>query len=43
MKGKLMVMTIITGVTSPWIVGRQQVKQTKKAEIEDTLGIELIN
>ncbi len=43
MKGKLMVMTIITGVTSPWIVGRQQVKETKKAQIEDELGIELIN
>jgi cell division protein FtsZ len=43
MKGKLMVMTIITGVTSPWIVGRQQVKETKKQEIEDSLGIELIN
>lgn len=43
MKGKLMVMTIITGVNSPWIVGRQQVKETKKAQIEDELGIELIN
>ncbi|MEM4240084.1 MAG: cell division protein FtsZ [Candidatus Woesearchaeota archaeon] len=43
MKGKLMVMTIITGVTSPWIIGRQQVKETKKAQIEDELGIELIN
>ncbi len=43
MKGKLMVMTIITGVTSPWIVGRQEVRQTKKAQIEDELGIELLN
>jgi cell division protein FtsZ len=43
MKGKIMVMTIVTGVTSPWIVGRQQVKETKKQEIEDALGIELIN
>ncbi|MEM4246869.1 MAG: cell division protein FtsZ [Candidatus Woesearchaeota archaeon] len=43
MKGKLMVMTIITGVTSPWIVGRQQVRETKKAQIEDELGIELLN
>ncbi len=43
MKGKLMVMTIITGVTSPWILGRQHVKETKKAQIEDELGIELIN
>ncbi len=43
MKGKLMVMTIITGVSSPWILGRQQVKETKKHQIEDALGIELIN
>ncbi len=43
MKGKLMVMTIITGVTSPWILGRQQVKDTKKQQIENALGIELIN
>jgi cell division protein FtsZ len=43
MKGKLMVMTIITGVTSPWIVGRQQAKATQKAAIEGELGIELIN
>ncbi|MEM2916337.1 MAG: cell division protein FtsZ [Candidatus Woesearchaeota archaeon] len=43
MKGKLMVMTIITGVTSPWIVGRQQVRETRKAQIEDELGIELLN
>jgi len=43
MKGKLMVMTIVTGVTSPWILGRQEVKETKKTQIEDELGIELIN
>ena len=43
MKGKIMVMTIITGVTSPWILGRKQAKETKKQEIEDSLGIELIN
>ena len=43
MKGKIMVMTIITGVNSPWIVGRQQAKETRKSEIEDSLGIELIN
>ena len=43
MKGKLMVMTIITGLTSPWILGRKQPKETKKQEIEDSLGIELIN
>jgi cell division protein FtsZ len=43
MKGKLMVMTIITGVTSPWIVGRKQAKETKKTQIENELGIELVN
>jgi cell division protein FtsZ len=46
MKGKLMVMTIITGVNSPWILGKQSVSQ-KKAEavkqMEDGLGIEVIN
>lgn len=46
MKGKLMVMTIITGVNSPWIVGKQTMSQ-KKAEavkqMEEGLGIEVIN
>ncbi|MBD3361417.1 cell division protein FtsZ [Candidatus Woesearchaeota archaeon] len=46
MKGKLMVMTIITGVNSPWIVG-QQTAVKRKAEavkqMEDGLGIEVIN
>jgi cell division protein FtsZ len=45
MKGKLMVMTIITGVNSPWIVGKTtaQAKAAAKAEIEDALGIEILN
>jgi cell division protein FtsZ len=43
MKGKIMVMTIITGVTSPWIVGRQHAKAEHKAQVQDELGIELIN
>ncbi|MBW2978998.1 cell division protein FtsZ [Candidatus Woesearchaeota archaeon] len=46
MKGKLMVMTIITGVNSPWILGKMSSSQ-KKAEaakiMEDGLGIEVIN
>lgn len=44
MKGKLMVMTIITGVTSPWILGKQdqrtQQMQTKRLGSE--LGIEML-
>lgn len=43
MKGKLMVMTIITGISSPWIVGRQQKQEAKTQEIKDELGIEIIN
>jgi len=45
MKGKLMVMTIITGVHSPWIVGRSAtpVQQQEQKEFADELGIELIN
>ena len=44
MKGKLMVMTIITGVHSPWIVGKadptQRAKTAKK--YNDELGIDLL-
>jgi cell division protein FtsZ len=44
MKGKICVMTIITGVKSPWILGKvnkkEQVSQRKK--YEDELGIEII-
>ncbi len=45
MKGKLMVMTIITGVKSPWILGKPDYsKPTYKAkELTDELGIELIH
>ncbi|MBI4450997.1 cell division protein FtsZ [Candidatus Woesearchaeota archaeon] len=46
MKGKLMVMTIITGVKSPWILGkvdaRQQAAQ-RVAQVSDDLGIEILN
>ncbi|MBN1644933.1 cell division protein FtsZ [Candidatus Woesearchaeota archaeon] len=45
MKGKMMIMTIITGVNSPWILGKQSISQ-KKAEavkqMEEGLGIEVI-
>ena len=44
MKGKLTVMTIITGVKSPWIVGRMDVKQSRQQtrELSDELGIEIV-
>ncbi|TKJ17129.1 cell division protein FtsZ [Candidatus Woesearchaeota archaeon B3_Woes] len=44
MKGKLTVMTIITGVKSPWILGKVDYSQpTPQAqEISDELGIEII-
>ena len=45
MKGRLTVMTIMTGVKSPWILGQRA--ETEKLEvkelIEDELGIEIIN
>lgn len=44
MKGKLTVMTIITGVKSPWIVGAREVKQSRSqhSELSDELGIEIV-
>jgi len=44
MKGKLTVMTIITGVESPWIIGKEDYsKPTPQAqEIGQELGIEII-
>ncbi len=49
MSGKLTVMTIITGVTSPWILGHGQTKEEiclKKESVknlkEDMLGIEIL-
>ena len=41
MKGKLMVMTIITGVNSPWILGKDQPKKAK-ASFNRELGLEMI-
>jgi cell division protein FtsZ len=44
MKGKLTVMTIITGVTSPWVLGKvtaqQKAKQTQR--FGEELGIEML-
>ncbi len=44
MKGKLMVMTIITGVNSPWILGKQTAKEVHKkaTAFNDDLGIETL-
>ena len=47
MKGKLTVMTIITGVKSPWIVGSQSGGNRRKAsiarpQVSDELGIEIV-
>ena len=39
MKGKITVMTIITGVRSPWILGKETAKE--KAAEKDRLGSEL--
>ena len=45
LKGKIIVMTIITGVQSPWILGKVDYKHSSKEalEISDELGIEIIN
>jgi len=44
LKGKITVMTIITGVNSPWILGKVDYKQPTQVqqEISDELGIEII-
>ncbi len=44
MKGKVMVMTIITGVSSPWILGKPTSKDVavKAQRLHDDLGIETI-
>ena len=45
MKGKITVMTIITGVQSPWILGKVNYKEASQQamEIGDELGIEIIH
>ncbi|HIG97939.1 TPA: cell division protein FtsZ, partial [Candidatus Woesearchaeota archaeon] len=49
MKGKITVMTIITGVKSPWILGKVDKQQRAAAgmrpahaHIDDELGIEIV-
>jgi cell division protein FtsZ len=44
MKGKLTVMTIITGVKSPWLLGKIDKRHAQKQAVEmsDELGIEVI-
>ena len=44
MKGKMTVMTIITGVKSPWILGQTSAKEQAQVreEMEDELGIEIV-
>jgi len=42
MKGKLRVMTIITGVTSPYVLGKTNIKPSKATRINDELGIDMI-
>jgi len=45
LKGKVTVMTIITGVKSPWILGKQaeRSKTEKVQQISDELGIEIVH
>ncbi|MFP4524592.1 MAG: cell division protein FtsZ [Candidatus Woesearchaeota archaeon] len=44
MKGKLTVMTIITGVKSPWILGKPSAKESAEArqQLSEELGIEIV-
>jgi cell division protein FtsZ len=45
MKGKLTVMTIITGVKSPWVLGKASAKEkaSNRARLSNELGIEIIH
>ena len=45
MKGKVTVMTIITGVQSPWILGKQSTKEKVYArqQLSEDLGIEIVH
>ena len=44
MRGKLTVMTIVTGVNSPWILGKptEEEKAKEKERISSQLGIDVI-
>jgi hypothetical protein len=41
----MMVMTIVTGVSSPWIIGKDAatVKNAPQRSVNEELGIELLN
>jgi cell division protein FtsZ len=45
MKGKMTVMTIITGVKSPWILGKadNRARAAARQQVSDELGIEIIH
>ena len=45
MKGKLTVMTIVTGVKSPWILGKHQgaTSSPEVVQLTEELGIEIID
>jgi len=45
MKGKITVMTIVTGVKSPWILGQSTAadRRASAAELSNELGIEVLN
>ncbi|MBI2092777.1 MAG: hypothetical protein HYT75_07295 [Deltaproteobacteria bacterium] len=44
MKGKITVMTIVTGVQSPWIMGKEKAFKTPQMEsISEELGIEILD
>ena len=44
MKGKITVMTIVTGVRSPWIIGKEQAAQraAAKQHLSNELGLEIL-
>ena len=42
MKGKMVVMTIITGVKSPWILGKSEALVSEGEEIKNDLGIPMV-
>lgn len=42
LKGKIIVMTIITGVNSPWIVGKKEQAQAESSNLGDELGITVL-
>jgi len=45
MKGKVVVMTIVTGVKSPWILGKESTnsyEKVRRAQVSSELGIDLV-